>query len=34
MLLVAELVDAEVKTLGESGRFGQFVLSLCLLSNS
>ena len=34
ILLAAELVEAEAKTLGLSDKFGQFVLSLCLLSNS
>ena len=34
MLLAAELVDAEVKTFVETVKFGQFVLSLCLRSNS
>lgn len=34
MLLAAELVDTEVKTFGETVRLGQFVLSLCLRSNS
>ena len=34
MLLAAELVDTEVKTLVETARLGQFVLSLCLRSSS